>query len=62
MNKSNNEAFTIGKQWFKYLNGDLLIESEGVWWTHESFPTYELAYAEAEEIVAEYNAMGQGEV
>jgi len=57
----NGQISMLRGEVFNYLDGDLLLEADGSWHKHASYPTYELAYAEAEEIVDEYYAMGQGE-
>jgi len=57
----NGRMFMLRGEAFKYDNGTLQLISDGQWYVHARYPTYELAYAEAEEIVDEYYAMGQGE-
>jgi len=56
----NGQIFMLRGELFNYLDGALLLETDARWYVHARYPTYELAYAEAEEIVAEYHAMGQG--
>lgn len=61
MSESNGKIFMLSGEVFKYHKSNLYISTDGQWNVHASYPTYGLAYAEAEEIVAEYHAMGQGD-
>jgi hypothetical protein len=62
MSESNRKIFMLSGEVFKYHEGNLYISTDGQWNVHASYLTYGLAYEEAKEIVAEYYAMGQGEV
>lgn len=57
----NGQIFMLRGEAFKYENGTLQLICDDQWYVHAHYPTYELAYAEAKEIVDEYYAMGQGE-
>jgi len=49
----NGQIFMLRGELFNYLDGDLLL-ADGSWYKHASYPTYDLAYQAAEEMVAEY--------